>query len=167
MSQSLVHIQGDLDTVSKDQLVARLREAAIKAPVVKHAVPIKGCLKKQGASPLYLCQPSTRRMRVCMPFLRTRLDYGRRSPRSCSGSTTDVSTSPTRVLLISEHGRHPFRISTRKRWTPPHRILSTLPETLTNTPCAQHEWALVCHSRERTSGSLSRQFGCQLLCGCY
>lgn len=50
MSQSLVHVQSDLDAVSKDQLIARLREAAARVTITKHSVPLKHCQKDQTAT---------------------------------------------------------------------------------------------------------------------
>ncbi|KZT72216.1 P-loop containing nucleoside triphosphate hydrolase protein [Daedalea quercina L-15889] len=49
MSRSLGHFQGDVDALSKDQLVTRLQEAATKATVQKHPASIKLCQKKQTA----------------------------------------------------------------------------------------------------------------------
>ena len=47
MSQSLVYLQSDINTVSKDQLAVHLREAAAKVAIVRHSVPIKHCQKNQ------------------------------------------------------------------------------------------------------------------------
>ncbi|KAH9839366.1 P-loop containing nucleoside triphosphate hydrolase protein, partial [Rhodofomes roseus] len=49
MSQSLGHIQNNIDTVSKEDVVTRLRDAAARGPIGRCSVSTKGCQKKQAA----------------------------------------------------------------------------------------------------------------------
>jgi len=49
MSWSLGHIQSDIDAVSKEEAILRLREVAQKTPVRKHSIPLKICQKNQTA----------------------------------------------------------------------------------------------------------------------